>query len=310
MTKRRFTGKIRTDPWESLARGPREVMLSLWEEYLSDLMGGSLKVGRRRQLRRQVEEAADFPQIYQSWNELAPEARGEAWRRLVTTARDRMEATREECLRCGECCLNSSPPLLVQDLPLVEEEILTFNDIYTLRVGEPVTAPEGPLQFLTEERLKIREVPGTRQCTFYRAAIQSCRIYPDRPEHCRRLRCWGEPAPPPAPGEYLTRSHLLKRVPEVWDLITAHEERCHLPRLRHSLKEVAAGREEAGDLIFEALHFDHYLRKMLKEEWGLSAAVTEVLLGRPVTRFLKDLGYQATLTPEGTFRLALRCTSC
>jgi hypothetical protein len=48
---------------------------------------------------------------------------------------------------------------------------------------------------------------------------------------------------------------------------------------------------------------------MFQEEWGLAPAVTELILGRPVTRFLKDLGFQATLTPEGVFRLTPRCAS-
>jgi hypothetical protein len=79
--------------------------------------------------------------------------------------------------------------------------------------------------------------------------------------------------------------------------------------LRESLAGLAAGREEAGDVLFEALHFDHYLRKMLKEEWGLTSAAAELILGRPVTRFLKDVGFQATLTPEGVFRITPRCAS-
>jgi hypothetical protein len=45
---------------------------------------------------------------------------------------------------------------------------------------------------------------------------------------------------------------------------------------------------------------------MLQQEWELSEAATEFLLGRPLTRFLKDHGINAALTPEGTFRLSPR----
>lgn len=293
MAQKRFFGKIRTDPWESLARGPREVMASLWQEYLADLFGGSLKEARHRLLRQEVEEAAGFSQVYRDWNDLSPESRA--------------EASREECLRCGDCCLRSGPTLLLQDLPLLEQEILTWNDLYTLRTGDRETSREGTAVALQEERLKIREVPGSQQCSYYQAATQACRIYDQRPEQCRRQHCWGEPPPPLAQEEFLTRRHLLAQVPEVWELICAHEERCHLPRLRQSLEELVDGREEAGDALFEALHFDHYLRKMLEEEWQLSPAATELILGRPLTRFLQDLGFQATFTPEGVFRLTPRC---
>ena len=309
MAKKRFTGKIRTDPWEALARGPREVMGSLWKEYLTDLLGGSSKNTRVRLLRREIEEAAGFPQVYQDWQDLSPEARAEAWSRLVTAARIQAEASREDCVRCGECCERSGPTLLLADLPLLEQEILTRDDLYTLRTGEQGTSRTGTPVVLQEERLKIREVPKSQQCSFYQAATQACRIYENRPEQCRRQNCWGDPPPPPTSEEFLTRRHLFSQVPELWDLIQAHEERCNLVRLRESLEEVAAGREEAGDPLFEALHFDQYLRKMLQEEWGLSTAATELILGRPVTRFLKDLGFQATLTPEGVFRLTPRCAS-
>lgn len=309
MGKQKFTGKIRTDPWEALARGPREVMASIWQEYLVDVFGGSLKTARNRLLRQEIEKAASFSDTYRNWNDLSSEERLEAWRRLTLAARARLEATQDVCVRCGECCVRSGPPLLLPDLPLLKKEILTWNDLYTLRCGDLETSREGSPVTLGEERLKIREVPGSQQCTFYQAATQTCRIYQDRPEQCQRQRCWGEPPPPPAPGEFLTREHLFAQIPELWDLIRAHEERCDLQRLRESLEEVAAGREEAGEALFEALHFDHYLRKMFQGEWGLSPAVTELILGRPVTRFLKDLGFQATLTPEGVFRLHPRCDS-
>ena len=307
MAKKRFTGKIRTDPWESLARGGREVMASLWQEYLEDLLGGSLKNARNLLVRQAVEKAGGFPEIYRTWNDLSPEERARAWRRLINAARAELEATRETCLRCGDCCLRSGPTLLISDLELLQKELITWNDLYTLRPGDLGASREGAPVALQEERLKIREVPGSQQCTFYQAAIQACRIYDHRPEQCRRQHCWGEPPPPPAPGEFLTREHLFTQVPGLWDLIRAHKERCDLQRLRESLEEVAAGREEASEVLFEALHFDHYLRKMLQEEWGLAPAVTELILGRPVTRFLKDMGFQATLTPEGVFHLTPRC---
>jgi Fe-S-cluster containining protein len=307
MTKKRFTGKIRTDPWESLARGAREVMASIWQEYLGDLLEGSLKHGRHRLLRQKIEKDAGFPEIYRAWNDLPPEERAQAWTRLITTARDEVEASRETCLRCGECCLISGPTLLLSDLELLQKEVVTWNDIYTLRPGDLGTSREGTPSRLQEERLKIREVPGSQQCTFYQAATRACRIYEHRPDQCRRQHCWGEPPPAPAPEEFLTREHLFTQVPEIWDLIKAHTERCNLQSLRQNLEDVAAGREEASEALFEALHFDHYLRKILKEDWGLTPAVTDLILGRPVTRFLKDLGLNATLTPEGVFRLTPRC---
>ena len=144
------------------------------------------------------------------------------------------------------------------------------------------------------------------QCLFYMAATKTCRIYEDRPEQCRRQNCWGVPAPPPAVAQLLNRGHLFEKLPEVWDLIKAHQERGDLPRVAQALADLGAGKEEAGDALFEALHFDHYLRQMLVDDWGLSQAATELLLGRPLTEFLKSHGLTATLTPEGVFHLDRR----
>jgi Fe-S-cluster containining protein len=309
MVKKRFTGKIRTDPWESLSRGPREVMAAIWQEYLEDLLEGGLKSPRHRLLRQEIEKAAGFSEIYRGWNDLPPEERAEAWRRLITAARAQVEATREVCLRCGECCLRSGPTLLLSDLQLLVDETITWNDLYTLRPGDMGTSREGTPVSLEEERLKIREVPGSQQCTFYLAANQSCRIYENRPEKCRLQHCWGEPPPPPAHENFLSREHLFAQVPEIRDLIRAHDERCNLTSLRKSLEELADGREEASEALFEALHFDHYLRKMFQEEWGMTPAATELILGRPITRFLKDMGFHATLSPEGVFHITPRCST-
>jgi Fe-S-cluster containining protein len=192
------------------------------------------------------------------------------------------------------------------DLERLRQEILTWNEVYTLRAGEKVTSREGEVTHLPEERLKVREVPGTRQCWFYLAATNACRIYDDRPEQCRRQHCWGEPEDAPEPEAFLSRRHLLQVLPEIWEIVSAHEERCALADVARAVTGLAEGREEAGDPLFEALHFDHYLRQMLLQDWGLSTAAIELLLGRPLSEFLRDQGLTATLTPDGVFHLAPR----
>jgi Fe-S-cluster containining protein len=306
MNKPKFTGKIRTDPWESLARGPREVMASLWDEYLTEILEAPKKSGRFRVLRHQIEETAGYKDIFRDWNSLTPEARAEAWRRLLETARLEVEAARELCVRCGECCEKSSPTLLFSDLPLLIQEVLTWNEVYALPVGDVAASREGAPTLLKEERLKVREVPGSRQCWFYQAAQHKCRIYEQRPEQCRRQQCWGEPPPEPGTDEFLHRGHLFRQVPEIWDLIAAHQERCNRVKVREALERLTQGQEEAGDFLFNALHFDHHLRQMLLTEWELSTAATEMLLGRSLTDFLRDLGFKAILTPEGVFRVEPR----
>ena len=306
MTDKKFLGKIHGEPWEALAKGPREVLATIWTDYLAEVLQVSPKSERYKIMRREIEAAAGFKEVYENWNTLSPESRAVAWRRLMTASRNHLLERGESCVRCGECCEKGSPTLLMGDLGLFQREVLTLNDVYTLRPGEKVTTREGEVTPLTEERLKVREVPGTRQCWFYLAANQSCRIYADRPEQCRRQNCWGEPPAPPTAEELLQRRHLFADVPEMWDLIQAHQTRCDCAEVTRQLADLGAGNEAAGDALFEALHFDHYLRQMLIDDWEMTPGATKFLLGRPLSEFLSTLGLNATLTPEGVFSLSMR----
>ena len=77
-------------------------------------------------------------------------------------------------------------------------------------------------------------------------------------------------------------------MPEVWELIQEHQARCDCAKVARLLAELGAGQEAAGDVLFEALHFDHYLRQMLIDDWDLTPAATEFLLGRPLSRIPGD----------------------
>jgi Fe-S-cluster containining protein len=306
MADKKFLGKIHGEPWEALAKGPREALATIWNGYLAEVLRVSPQSERYQILRREIEAAAGFKEVYDNWNTLPPESRAIAWRRLMTASRNQLLERGESCVRCGECCEKGSPTLLSPDLGLFQREVLTWNDVYTLRSGEKATTREGEVATLTEERLKVREVPGTRQCWFYLAANRTCRIYADRPEQCRRQNCWGEPPPPTAPAELLQRHHLFVSLPEVWELIREHQARCDCAEVVRCLADLGAGREAAGDALFEALHFDHYLRRMLIDDWELTPEAAECLLGRPLSEFLGTLGLDATLTPEGVFSLTPR----
>ena len=100
--------------------------------------------------------------------------------------------------------------------------------------------------------------------------------------------CWGEPPAPPAPEELLQRRHLFVGVPEVWDLIREHQDRCDCAAVVRLLADLGAGNEAAGDALFEALHFDHYLRQMLIDDWELTPEAIEFLLGRSLSRIPGD----------------------
>ena len=79
----------------------------------------------------------------------------------------------------------------------------------------------------------------------------------------------GAPSPATA-AELLQRRHLFADVPEMWELIQAHQARCDCAEVARHLADLGTGVDAASDALFEALHFDHYLRQMLIDDWGMT----------------------------------------
>ena len=52
MADKKVLGKIHGEPGEALAKGPREVMASIWDDYLAEVLQISPKSDRYKILRR------------------------------------------------------------------------------------------------------------------------------------------------------------------------------------------------------------------------------------------------------------------
>ncbi len=60
MADKKFSGKIHGEPWEALAKGPREALATIWNDYLAEVLQVSPKSARYKILRREIEAAAGF----------------------------------------------------------------------------------------------------------------------------------------------------------------------------------------------------------------------------------------------------------
>ncbi len=303
--KAKFIGKIRDNPLVALERGNREVMLTIWREYLDEVLELDRTSGRRRLLVRRVEHEGDFDRLYGDWNDLSPPERGERWLALIRTTKAILQEVEDVCLRCGDCCLKSSPTLAAADMRLFQQDILSWTEVYTLRQGERGVDPRtGEVKPIAGERLKIKEHSATKNCLFYATNPNRCLIYEHRPEQCRAQFCHRreEELPPPT-TDFLTRAAFFSHHPELWQLITTHEEKCAIARLEQTLEHLADNQEEASDALFEMLHFDHYLRQHLLTDWEIPAGALDFLLGRPLSQILRHYGLIAEMTGEGVFRL-------
>ena len=127
MADKKFLGKIHGEPWDALAKGPREALGTIWNSYLAEVLQVSPKSERYKIMRREIEAAAGFKEVYENWNTLSPESRAVAWRRLMTASRNHLLERGESCVRCGECCEKGSPTLLIGDLGLFQRDVLSFK---------------------------------------------------------------------------------------------------------------------------------------------------------------------------------------
>ena len=170
MADKKFLGKIHGEPWDALAKGPREALSTIWNDYLAEVLQISPKSERYKILRREIETAAGFKEVYESWNTLPPESRALAWRRLMTASRNliwngsKLRPVRRLLRQRQPCPAQSRSGTLLPGSPDVERRL--YHE------GRGKGHHPGGQYALREERLKVREVPGSRQCWFYMAATQ------------------------------------------------------------------------------------------------------------------------------------------
>lgn len=226
-----------------------------------------------------------------------------------TQVRDRLlkaaYETRPHCVRCGECCSNGSPTLLVEDMILFRDDVLKPTDIITIRRGEPVYSNrEEKADTAPNEMLKIKEQAGGRACTFYEKWDKGCKIYASRPQQCRKQECWD-------PGAFeditdsprLERKSLLEAVAPLWELIQRHEERCSHDDFARIMARLGATKGQTVDEVLEMLRFDHHVREFIAENFGLAPAAMDFFLGRPLSGFLGLYGLKLE-EKDGSFFLS------
>ena len=112
--------------------------------------------------------------------------------RVKTRMNKKYTAARDHCIRCGECCLGSSPALHRDDIPLIREGKIPKTLLYTLRRGEAVKDNVNE-RFTTtqDEMIKIKEREGEQAgCAYYDHQGNACTIYEKRPTQCAALECW------------------------------------------------------------------------------------------------------------------------
>lgn len=212
--------------------------------------------------------------------------------------------TRDHCIRCGECCLASSPTLQMADVSLVYDGLIEKGNIYTIRAGELVRDNiQGELKVTDKEILKIREKENGKGCIYYDDDGNACTIYEYRPIQCRALACWDESefirvyARPKADRRDIINDRDLLR------LMAGHDKKCGYMGLEKCVRQIEKEGEEAVKSILELLKFDYKIRLLISEKLDIDSAEMDFILGRPFTETINMFGLKVIREQDGSFFL-------
>lgn len=216
-----------------------------------------------------------------------------------------MNTSRSHCIRCGECCLKASPTLQVQDRPLLVNNQIKKENLYTIRRGELVrdNITDG-LVVTHTELIKIKERDGeTRGCVFYDEAGKACTIYAHRPVQCSAFKCWDTDEFMKAyKGPKLMREQVVEDG-VLLGLIEEHERRCSYAVLEEHAREIESKGEEVVERILDLLKFEYHLRPFICEKLGLNPDEMDFFFGRPLIKTITMFGLRVIREPEGSFLL-------
>jgi Fe-S-cluster containining protein len=197
------------------------------------------------------------------------------------------------CRQCGTCCRKGGPSFHLEDRALIDDGRIQAKDLFTIRKGEPALENvQGKILPVITDIIKIKGKKGVWECLFLDRETSRCRIYANRPVECRALRCWDtREIETMYHRNRLTRRDLLQNVAGLWDLVEDHQRRCD-----YGIIQGLAGKSgEVPDKtsrkkLLEIVGFDTHIRILTTQQGGIDMALTDFLLGRPLSVTLPLMG--------------------
>ena len=215
-------------------------------------------------------------------------------------------SSRTHCIRCGECCLSSSPTLQTEDVSLVKDGFIAKRHLYAIREGELVRDNINEKLAITEnEIVKIKGKKDGKGCIYYDEEGKACVIYNHRPVQCKALACWDESefmrvyARPKVDRRDIIRDKI------VLGLMKEHDKRCSYIELDRSVRQIEKDGERAVEKILEVLKFDQHIRTFTSKKLGIGFSEMDFLFGLPLTRTITMFGLQVIREPDGSFFLTV-----
>ncbi len=255
-----------------------------------------------RRIRWQIEQTQAFQEVVSGWDNMEGSHRLDAWKRLLLAAEDACRTILPACAQCGECCRMGSPALHLEDIVLLRSGKIPWDRLVTLRKGEPARSPFDGMPFvLPEERIKIREKEGLRECVFLISETDRCSIYVDRPLQCRAQACWDPiPARDTAELPFLLREHIFEGVDLLLEIIAEHETRCGFAVLSDAFEELSRSNGANVREVLRLLSYEEHFRQFVSDKFKIPAQNMELLFGRSFARMTTLFGFRVKEEPDGT----------
>lgn len=297
-------GDSKTSPG-SPSTWSQEQLLDSLRDLLNQLASENPSSLPSNRLLLQLKQDTIFQDILKRWWKLDSSERLDAWKQLLECAAKHSREALPYCVRCGECCRKSSPTLHLEDLELLHQDRIPWNQLITLRRGEPVQSPfEEQVFFLLDERVKVREKQGSQECVFLDDQGETCRIYANRPLQCRAQACWDEdPAKQLSKQPYLTRRDIFQDVELLLKLMAEHDRRCSFDRLQQAFQQLQADQGQSIDAVLDLLGYEEHFRDFLAEQLKIPADNLELVFGRSHAQMVPLFGFRVEQDPDGSRRL-------
>jgi hypothetical protein len=172
----------------------------------------------------------------------------------------------------------------------------------TVRAGEPVHASSVDKAYLLpEEKVKIKEKPGSKTCAMYDEATNSCGLHPHKPAQCRAQACWDPTVGSElATARALTRRDILDGAEQLLELLTAHDIRAAAPVFIHSFEQLDTRGEDAMSQLLGMLAFDDHVRDFSRKELSIPEEALDFLFGRSLESKVHLFGYRIEHREDGT----------
>lgn len=289
-------------PNDSPAYWNEDTLSQRWKEFVENRAGQPDITIPVKRLQLQLERLTEYMEVTRGWSKMNGASRGHAWKRLLEASEKAAKEVLPMCVRCGECCRKGSPTLLEEDLELLQEGRIPWEQLFTLREGEPAYSPfeEKPL-LLPSECIKIREKAGAKGCIFFDDQRGQCGIYSHRPVQCRAQACWDpKPARQLSKLPYLTRSTIFADVELLRDILAEHDQRCAFRNLNQAFAELSSGTDTGVEKVLELMAFEDHFRHFFAERLNIPEDTLELVFGRSFAELAPLFGFQVLTEPDGS----------